>query len=874
MLRITQCTNTDRAKSYYSSADYYLDGQELPGVWRGKGAERLGLSGAVASEDWQRICDRQDPATGKSLYRRRKDYRTCGYDFNFHVPKSVSLLYAETQDERLLDAFRDAVGATMQDIESEAATRVRKQGQNEDRQTGNLIWGEFIHTTSRPVDGIPDPHLHAHCFVINATYDGEEQAWKAAQFRELKRDSPYFQALFHGRLARRLADLGLPIERTRSGWEVGPLNKKLLDKFSRRTAQIEAKAKELGITSPEAKSELGAKTRASKAKHLTLKELQAEWRSWLTDAESEQLQAVIGRLGGDAPPIDPAATQGAIEFALTHELERESVAAERRVLTTAMNRAVGEIPPEAILAAFPKVDLIRRTQHGRAYVTTHEVLAEEREIVAFAKRGRGACHPLGTQGYVFKRDWLNDSQRLAVRHVLTSRDKVISVEGKAGVGKTTLMQETVEAIKAGGTKVFAFAPSAAASRGVLRDEGFGEADTLKTLLVDRKVQEKAIGSVLWIDEAGLVGTRDMRDLFRLADELGARVLLTGDRYQHGSVGRGAVLRLLEEEAGIKPASVKEIQRQKGAYKEAVAHLSEGRTLEGFNALDRLGWVKEFDSETRHQTLAEDYAAAIKQGKTALIVAPTHAEGDRVTEAVRAKLKEADRLGKDEREFTTLQNAHLTEAERADPGAYEEGDVVQFFQNAKGHTRGDRVRVGGDRKPPVEHASRYSVFRSRAIQIAPGDLIRITHNGTTADGEHRLDNGAIYTVKGFEKGGNLRLANGWIIGREFGHFTHGYAVTSYASQGRTVDHVFIAEGEESLPAASNPQFYVSVSRARRSATIYTHDKAALREAIDRSDDRLTATEFVAKQRHDRERRKITEVAPPRDRDRSRELVHDR
>jgi len=106
-------------------------------------------------------------------------------NFNFHVPKSVSLLYGLTQDERILDAFRASVDETMQDMESEVKTRVRKGGKNEDRIAGNMIWGEFIHTTARPVNGIPDPHLHAHCFVFNAIFDNAEGRWKAAQFGDL-----------------------------------------------------------------------------------------------------------------------------------------------------------------------------------------------------------------------------------------------------------------------------------------------------------------------------------------------------------------------------------------------------------------------------------------------------------------------------------------------------------------------------------------------------------------------------------------------------------------------------------------------------------------------------------------------------------------
>ena len=188
----------------------------------------------------------------------------------------MSLLYATTRDERILDAFRDSVDDTMHDIEAEMAARVRKGGKNENRITGNMAWGEFVHFTSRPVDGVPDPHLHAHCFVFNTTFDEKEQAWKAGQFRDLKRDAPYFEAVFHSRLADQLADLGLPIERTKHGWELGGVGKSLIEKFSRRTAEIEEKAREIGIDDAEAKSELGAKTRGRKQKDLTFPELQGD----------------------------------------------------------------------------------------------------------------------------------------------------------------------------------------------------------------------------------------------------------------------------------------------------------------------------------------------------------------------------------------------------------------------------------------------------------------------------------------------------------------------------------------------------------------------------------------------------------------------
>jgi conjugative relaxase-like TrwC/TraI family protein len=236
MIRISQQDSASGAKRYYATADYYSEGQELIGSWGGKGAERLGLSGTVNKEAFERLCDNLHPQTGKQLTVRTRSERTVGYDFTFSVPKSVSLLYGLTGDPEILAAFRSSVDETMREMEAEMKTRVRRNGEDRDRTTGNLVWAEFIHTTSRPVDGVPDPQLHAHCFVFNTTFDHEEERWKAGQFRELKRDAPYFQAAFRVRLANNLQDLGFGIDRKRDDFEVSGVAKDLLGRFSRRTA--------------------------------------------------------------------------------------------------------------------------------------------------------------------------------------------------------------------------------------------------------------------------------------------------------------------------------------------------------------------------------------------------------------------------------------------------------------------------------------------------------------------------------------------------------------------------------------------------------------------------------------------------------------
>src|ERR1700693_1586420 len=143
MIRITQQDNAKSAKSYYATADYYSEGQEIVGSWGGKGASRLGLNGTVDKFSFERLCDTLDPRTGKPLTVRTRSERTVGYDFTFSVPKSVSLLYAMSGDADLLGAFRAAVAETMREMEAEMKTRIRKGLQDADRTTRNMVWAGF-----------------------------------------------------------------------------------------------------------------------------------------------------------------------------------------------------------------------------------------------------------------------------------------------------------------------------------------------------------------------------------------------------------------------------------------------------------------------------------------------------------------------------------------------------------------------------------------------------------------------------------------------------------------------------------------------------------------------------------------------------------
>ena len=455
---------------------------------------------------------------------------------------------------------------------------------------------------------------------------------------------------------------------------------------------------------------------------------------------------------------------------------------------------------------------------------------------------------------------------------------MIAVRGGAGTGKTTLMNEVVRGIEESGHQIHVFAPTAEASRGVLRDAGFAEADTVAQLLQNRKMQERVRGQVIWIDEAGLLGAQTLNRVFQIAEARGSRVILTGDTKQHAPVDRGDALRILETHGGVAPVEITKIQRQRARsgpepeditrYRQAVKLLSEGQPRQGFALLQQMNAVTEFDIDqglkVRCDQIAADYVASLadrnlRGGRnTVLAISPTHAEGEAVTRGIRSGLRMNGSLAPDDHHVTRLIPSGRTEAERQDPATYSPGEVIQLHQHIPGgFRRGERYRVlkvAGDRVEiespengpkllPLEYAKRFSVYQPGTLPVASGDRVRITKNGFAQDRKHRLNNGTIYEVRSVHDDGAVELANGWKLAPDFGHLTHGYVTTSHAAQGKNVDVVLIAQSAQSFGASSLEQFYVSASRAKEQVRIYTDDREGLQDAIARSSQRIAATELV-------------------------------
>lgn len=865
MLRIITSASVNQAKKYYSEGltreGYYSQGQEMAGEWGGLGSLRLGLHGMVDKETFISLCDNLHPDTGLPLTSRQKDNRRVGYDFNFNAPKSVTLAYEWTKDERILKVFRESVRETMEELELEAAARVRTGGRNEDRTTGNLTWAEFIHFTARPVDGIPDPHLHAHCFAFNATFDDQEDKWKAAQFGNIKFDASYYEAAFRARLANGLRELGLEIEPVGGSFELGGVSRSLIEKFSRRAAVVKSKEKELGITSAEERDGLAALTRERKVKDLSRNELHTLWWEKLTPDEERELNGlkqVLEReatLGWTRPSLNPELNRQAVSFALEHIFERASVVTERELITEALKWGYGRATLAGVKGAVQAVPLIRTEQEGIQYITTQEVLEEENRMVVRCQNGRGH-HPAIHPGWTIQNQLLNSQQKEAVLHVLRSRDLITGISGKAGTGKTTLLHEAKRGIEAAGQRLYVFAPTAEAARVVLRSQGFEQAETVAQLLASPYLQEQAAGAVWWVDEAGLLSSHVMDQFLRLADRLQARVVLVGDIGQHHAVERGQAFDLLQKFGGMSVASVEKIQRQKGAYKRAVEQIADRNFEAAFDTLEQMGAFRVLPMYDLQKELASDYLCSIEKGQSALVVSPTHAECEAVTHAIRQNLKESGVI-REGCKWKVLHNLTWTAAQKRDPRSYEGGQVVQINKHLPGFALGEQLEVikvkenavlsrntQGIIKPlPLESPEGFSVYRRDNMEICPADRIRITANGRTADG-HRLNNGSLFTVKSISPHGRLVLDNNWELEKGFGHLDYGYATTSHASQGKTVDHVIVAQSGLSSSGASDAnQFYVSVSRGRKDVHIYTDDIDALRENVARVRERKMALEVV-------------------------------
>ncbi len=399
MLSLTASTSLSGAQKYFdeelSRADYLTERGGISGRIHGRAAEYLGLPETCGRKEFSALLGNINPVTGEQITDRMHPDRIPGYDFTFGTPKTFTLLYERLvidgkheEAAKLLKAHEEAVLAAMGKVEENMQAQVNEAGgKHYSRTTGNIAWAGFTHFDARPVDGFADRFVHTHAYCFNFTRDDLSGKWKAVDMYQPMVDRVYYQAVYFQSLANRMLSLGYAIERQSNSFELAGVERETIEKFSRRTAQVQDRADELGVTSAKAKRNLAKVTRAGKEEGLS----EEETRKAFFDRQTDEEKAIIGRhANGSGEPADPKGPNAreAIDFAIRHSFLRKSVVSLKRFYEKAIMHSVtsGLSLEEVEKAAASHPELVfGEDKYGNKVVTTHEARAEERKLRDFVE---------------------------------------------------------------------------------------------------------------------------------------------------------------------------------------------------------------------------------------------------------------------------------------------------------------------------------------------------------------------------------------------------------------------------------------------------------------------------------------------------------
>jgi len=380
---------------------------------------------------------------------------------------------------------------------------------------------------------------------------------------------------------------------------------------------------------------------------------------------------------------------------------------------------------------------------------------------------------------------LSDEQRAAIEHV-TGPERIAAVVGYAGAGKSTMLAAAREAWEAQGYQVHGAALSGKAAEGLEESSGI-QSRTLASWEYGWQSDRGQLnrGDVFVIDEAGMVGSRQLARFVGEAEARGAKVVLVGDHEQLQAIAAGAPFRAIAEQIGH--AELGEIRRQREDWqREASIDFATHRTAEGLKAYADHGAVHLLETkDDARASIVQDYMADLEQRPDGTRVALAHRRADvrAINDAIRSELQDRGELVQGE-----------------DAGAL-------TFQTNDGQR-----------------------------EFAPGDRIVFLENNRDLG----VKNGMLGTVEHVEPGrpgaGPMIVAQ--LDGRDdtvavpmndYQAIDHGYATTIHKSQGATVDRAFVmASG-----TMDRHLTYVAMTRHRDGAQLY----AAQDEFTDRQAGRL-------------------------------------
>jgi ATP-dependent exoDNAse (exonuclease V) alpha subunit len=540
-----------------------------------------------------------------------------------------------------------------------------------------------------------------------------------------------------------------------------------------------------------------------------------------------------------------------LQHAKEHLFERSSVVREHELMTEALRHGRGKIDRRQLRGALELEQLQGSLIRAGNNLATRESLERERRMVAAVDGGIGHNERLGGKREFSASERLREEQLRAVLQILDSRDFAVNLRGAAGTGKTATLTEIARGLREAGREVLAVAPTRGAVE-ELQKVGFRDAMTISRLLEDPKAQAALHGRVLVVDEAGMVSGSQMEGLLKLAEREEARILFSGDTRQLQSVEASDALRILEQESRMKSVSLTAVQRQTQAqYRDAIQTLRHSPE-QGFEKLEQLGAVREVPYLERAQAVASAYRTLTSDAnRSVLVVAGTHEEISKITDAIREDMKQRGELdrGVVSERYVSLQ---WTEAQKKDLVNYKPGQVLLFHRSSRGIEKHEALTVertgnwgivardqhGVERTVSPTQARSFSVHERQQIEVASGDKLLLTGNRGGAG--FRATNGELVKVRDVD-GGRIHLEDGRTLPTNYHEFDHGYAVTAHRSQGKTVDAVIL-----SADAMKQELFYVGASRGRQEIVVVTSDREQLRETLGISTARPSATELAREQ----------------------------
>jgi conjugative relaxase-like TrwC/TraI family protein len=887
MLTISKSLSAGQAQTYHSreftsqKQNYWSRDPQVHSEWRGSLAREWGLKGSVSAEHFARLSEGQHPESAAQLVKhqpartyeneRGKEITSvehrAGWDATFSAPKSVSLTALVGGDDRVRDAHRESIRVALGELERYTQARIGNVYAPE--TTGKFIAATFEHDTARPVDGYAAPQLHTHAVIFNMTERDNGQT-RALQERSLFQSQQYVTTVYRSELALRLHGLGYEIERGKHGQpEIKGYSQEYLDASSPRREQIIGHLQEIGRDGAGAAQVAAHRTRDSKELHSPEEVLKRHHE--LAAQFGHQADRVVAeaRLNSrhqaqqpDTQTQQPEKTvQQSVTYSRNHVFERSAVQDERAILQAAIDRSMGQATYGQVRQEFEQ--RLRRGEFrevartdGRAapQYTTSEMVRMEKEIIARMREGnrREFRDPMliSPQLRIATEDRhpeLSRSQLKAADDIFVSREKIVGLDGVAGAGKTTTLAVIREGAEAQRFIVEGFAPTSRAAH-KLAEAGI-ETSTLQLHLARGERTDTGEKRLYVLDESSLASTRQMHEFIeRLRPN--DRVLLVGDTRQHEAVEAGRPFAQLQE-AGMRTAKLDEIVRQRDPeLKVAVEQLARGEVGAAVESLGKQGRVHEVKGrEERISAIAREYA---KSPEGTLVVSPDNRSRTEINQRIHDELQTRGVVSREGHSFQTLvPRQEMTGADRGWAQQYQIDDILRYSRSSRetGIDKGEYSRVvsvnaeenkltvlrnsGEQTTYDPRRQMGVSVYREQEKVFSAGDRVQFT----APSHDLRVANRELGTVESIAQDGTMRLKfdndrNVSFDPQRYPHLDHGYAVTSYSSQGQTADRVLINVDTElsAKDLLNNRMAYVSVSRGQWDAQIFTNDRSALANAL--------------------------------------------